>query len=261
MDVPPPSYDNNNSSTPPPEKQPPPSYDQTSTEASSSTLPTWTDLPPEQTPTLILDDTSIYSSTFPSRPLYELSNAPVKADRPCYGLEKVAYKSRDDTGEVKRKRKDHIYDISKQFDSTLGHLEIQGQRTSRLTYRKVTLQRGVSNSFWKVESVLKVAPEVKGDELLWKSEDGVLLAVEKRGVRDKQRNMVVMPRLEIRDGNMEQKVFDLLIAAWCGRVWQDSKEPLSWKKFKAVAFDGREGFRESCKFSNLFCSQPGQSMS
>lgn len=193
----------------------------------------WQDVEAEKCPTLILDGCKIYSTSFPSRVLYELSNPPCDGGHPAYGLDKVTYKTLD--GEVKRRRATYIYDLRTEIGSLTGKLSIHGQRSSKFTERNVLMARGVSTSYYKLPGHLKVTPALAEPKckLSWRSDGGKALATELRGTRDAQNKMVVMPRLEV-SGEMSEKELDLLVAAWCARVWQesakDTKEPMSWGK-------------------------------
>ncbi|KAH8169630.1 hypothetical protein LIA77_10174 [Sarocladium implicatum] len=238
------------------------------------TSSSWQPVPHEPHPTLILDNCTIYSSTHPSRPLYILSNAPVEALSPAYALEKVYYKSRaleDGSEEVKRSRTTYIYDIALEVSASISKsVKIKGQRSSKFTYREVILSGpGISASHYKASvkgpssnkksgssSSSKTLPATENfdmritpvmadprSKLSWKSESssGVLLATETRGTRDASGKMIVQPRLEIAAGERspDEKEMDILVAAWCARVWReaakDTKEPMSWSKFKRIA--------------------------
>ena len=279
MDLPP-SYDQNDQALSPNDRKdnPPdylPSPSPTSlisslTNDQDPSSSSWHPLPHDPHPTLILDNCTIYSSNHSSRHLYILSNAPVEATAPSFALEKVYYKFRpSDNGEgreeVKRSRTTYIYDFALEVGaSSTKPVSIKGQRSSKFTYREVTLSGPrISASHYK--ATFKVPDTKKGSsskaassppdtfdmrvtpvmadpksKLAWKSEsEGALLATETRGTRDVSGKMFVQPRLEVvaegeNGAGLEEKEMDLLVAAWCARVWReaakDTKEPMSWNK-------------------------------
>ncbi|RSL77127.1 hypothetical protein CEP51_009341 [Fusarium floridanum] len=228
----------------PVEQQQPPSYDATHQQEPSA---------PEDLPILVLDDSRIYSAYAPSRTLYELNSPPAYNMTEVYGIEKMRYRVTNSDSEPSLKsRLDHIYDFKAEFVSKgeygAGYgknVLLTGQTSQRRTFPKVTMSQGLSTSSFKVEGLLKADTDLRGrlsrgraNTIIWKDAQGRVIAEETRPQRDKEGKIEEPPRLSIK-ATVEEKLFDLLVACWCARVWRDAvkdlKEPLTWEKFKRIA--------------------------
>ncbi|KAM0561358.1 hypothetical protein ACHAPJ_003237 [Fusarium lateritium] len=202
--------------------------------------------PPEDLPTLILDGNKIYSAYAPSRMLYEISNAPADASTNVYGIEKIRYRVADADFEPKlRSRVDHIYDFKAGWMAlSSSTMKLYGKTHPKRTYPEVSMSQGVGGTI-KVDDLLRAeAPlrdrlnQGKNNTIVWKDDQGQVLAIETRLQRDKENNVQELPRLAIK-AQMEEKLYDLLVTCWCARVWKeaekDLKTPLTWESFKRIA--------------------------
>ncbi|KZL84538.1 hypothetical protein CI238_05223 [Colletotrichum incanum] len=221
----------------------PPTYDATLTEARGQIYCS-------ETPKLFLDKTTIFSNTSPPRALYELSNVVTDAKSVVYGVQKVVYRVSPAVGSDRiRTRLDHIYDFTQDplkglesFKMQMNDvIVIQGQKSSKKTYKEVHLMPGVVG--WKVKDHFKVgdspAHQLKHEnELHWKNMKGEVVAIETLPKRDKEKNLLNMPQLDIKIP-MEDKELDLLVASWMARLWRQSadetKEPMTWQDFKQIS--------------------------
>ncbi|TQN64767.1 hypothetical protein CSHISOI_10735 [Colletotrichum shisoi] len=221
----------------------PPTYDDTVTDARAQ-------LNCGETPKLFLDKTTIFANTSPPRALYELSNVVTEAKSPIYGVQKVVYRVSQATGSDSVTTKlDHIYDFTQ--DSLKGLesfkmqmndvIVIQGQKSSKRTYKGVHLMPGVGG--WKVKDHFKVgdspAHQLKHEnEVHWKNMSGEVVAVETLPKRDKGKNLLNMPQLDVRIP-MEDNELDLLVTCWMARLWRQSadetKQPMTWQDFKQIS--------------------------
>ncbi|KAF5011771.1 hypothetical protein FDECE_2138 [Fusarium decemcellulare] len=203
---------------------------------------------PEDLPTLILDGCRIYSAYAPeTRILYELSNPPAEASTTIYGIEKIRWRVADAHSEPTLKsRTDHIYDFKGDWLSmNERNVILVGKTSQKRTYPQVTMSQGMSPSSFKVDGLLKADADLLGrlnqgrnNTIIWKDGQGQTIAKETRLQRDKEGKVQELPRLAIQ-GTLEDKLFDLLVACWCARVWKESekdlKEPFTWQKFKRIA--------------------------
>ncbi|KIL95980.1 hypothetical protein FAVG1_00719 [Fusarium avenaceum] len=200
---------------------------------------------PEALPVLVLDDCKIYSIFAPGRILYELSNPPCEATRTVYGIEKIRYRVVNDGAEPKLKYVvDHVYDMGHGILTLSRNVAITGQTSQKRTYKSVIMSRRLGGGI-KVDGLLQAeAPlrdrlnQGRSNTVVWKDDKGQIIAVETRLQRDKDNNVLELPRLSIK-ASIEEKLYDLLVTCWCGSVWKeaekDLKEPLSWGKFKHIA--------------------------
>ncbi|KAM5354117.1 hypothetical protein ACJ41O_000767 [Fusarium nematophilum] len=197
---------------------------------------------PEDLPTLVLDGCNVFSVYAPSRTLYQLSNPPCDASTKVYGIEKIRYRVADASSEPSLKsRVGHIYDFKGDWTSlNERNVELIGKTSQKRTFPKLTMSQGLSPSSFKVSDLLKADPDMKGrlnqgrnNIIVWRDADGQVIARETRMTRDKQGKALDLPRLAV-GATMEEKLFDLLVACWCARVWKeaekDLKEPLTWGK-------------------------------
>jgi hypothetical protein len=217
----------------------PPSYDATHQQESSA---------PEDLPILVLDDCHIYSAYAPSRTLYELNSPPAYNTTDVYGIEKMRYRVANTDAEPSLKsRLDHIYDFKAEFVSKgeFGgangkNVVLTGQTSQKRTFPKVTMSQGLSTSSFKAEGLLKADTDLRGrlsrgkaNTIIWKDAQGRVIAEETRPQRDKEGKIEEPPRLSIK-ATVEEKLFDLLVACWCARVWRDAvkdlREPLTWEQ-------------------------------
>ncbi|KAJ4327643.1 hypothetical protein N0V84_001893 [Fusarium piperis] len=210
------------------EQQPiehPPSYDATHQQEPSA---------PEDLPILVLDDCRIYSAYAPSRTLYELNSPPSYNMTDVYGIEKMRYRVADTNSEPSLKsRLDHIYDFKADFVSTGGkNVVLTGQTSQKRTFPKVTMSQGLSSSSFKVEGLLKADTDLRGrlgrgraNTIIWKDGQGKIIAEETRPQRDQEGKIEEPPRLSIK-ATVEEKLFDMLVACWCARVWRDAVKDL-----------------------------------
>ncbi|WYZ44968.1 hypothetical protein EsH8_VIII_000284 [Colletotrichum jinshuiense] len=201
-------------------------------------------------PSLFLDRTTVFANTDPPRALYELSNPVCDAKSLVYGVQKVAYRVSSTAGSDKvRTRLDHIYDITQDPLKALESLKlqlndvvvIQGKMSSKKTFKEVHLMPGAVG--WKVKDHFKAgdsaAHQLKHqNEIHWKNTNGEVIAVETVAKRDKQKNLLGFPKLDIK-APMEDKELDLLVTSWLARVWRQSvdetKEPMTWAEFKGIS--------------------------
>lgn len=221
--------------------EPPPSYDfeQTQHSLQDSQINA-----PEALPVLVLDDCKIYSIFAPGRILYELSNPPYEATRTVYGIEKIRYRVVNDGAEPKLKHiVDHIYDMGNGLLTLSRNVAITGQTSQKRTYKNVIMSRRLGGGI-KVDGLLQAeAPlrdrlnQGRNNTVVWKDDKGQTIAVETRLQRDKDNNILELPRLSIK-ASIEEKLYDLLVTCWCGSIWKeaekDLKEPLSWGKCKSL---------------------------
>jgi hypothetical protein len=239
----PPSYDTGSSQQPDTDggdyKEQLPAYDDpVSSSSSPPSSSSWEALVPEPTPTLVLEGRQIYSTTYQSRPLYQLNAAPSEAGFRLYSLEKLYYKTRGpDQQQVKIGRTVHCYDFKTQEwirkEGFRDKVDIMGKRSRETTVKEAILERSgpghFSVSCWKIaEQKLSVAPasgvlSTESDVLNWEL-DGKVIAVETKGTRDADAKMVVMPRLEIIKEGLSEKEMDLLVVAWCVRTFKESEK-------------------------------------
>lgn len=208
----------------------PPSYDAAHQQEPSA---------PEDLPILVLDDCRIYSAYAPSRTLYELNSPPSYNMTDVYGVEKMRYRVADADSEPSlRSRLDHIYDFKADFASK--NVVLTGQTSQKRTFPKLTMSQGLSASSFKVEGLLKADTDLRGrfargraNTIIWKDAQGRIVAEETRPQRDKEGKIEEPPRLSIKAA-VEEKLFDLLVACWCARVWRDAvkdlHEPLTWEQ-------------------------------
>ncbi|KAL6416032.1 hypothetical protein AUP68_00241 [Ilyonectria robusta] len=197
---------------------------------------------PSQPPTFILNKCAIHALLEPDRLLYELSNPPCQATTSIYGVEKIRYKTSDRQGEVKvRSRVDHIYDFHNNFMSLgMRDVEILGKASSKHVYPKVKMSQGLGPSSFNIKDHFKVEQPVldrmqSGTELVWKDNNGVIIAHETLVDRDEQGNVTRLPQLKMKVV-LEEKDLDLLVTCWCARLWKEAQkdlaEPFSWDKVK-----------------------------
>ncbi|KAM0430865.1 hypothetical protein ACHAPT_005496 [Fusarium lateritium] len=161
-----------------------------------------------------------------------------------YGIEKMRYRVADADAESEPSLKshlDHIYDFKADFMSTGGkNVILTGQTSQKRTFPKVTMSQGLSTSSFKVEGLLKADTDLRGrlsrgrsNTIIWKDAQGRTIAEETRPQRDKEGKIEEPPRLAIKAA-VEEKLFDLLVACWCARVWRDAvkdlQEPLTWEQ-------------------------------
>ncbi|KAF4972328.1 hypothetical protein FSARC_1107 [Fusarium sarcochroum] len=224
----------------------PPTYDNIQSQPQSQTQQEEQLQAPEDLPTLILDGTKIYSAYAPSRLLYEISNAPADASAKIYGIEKIRYRVADADYEPKLKsRVDHIYDFKADWTTLSGStMKLYGKTHPKRTYPEVSMSKGLGGTI-KVDDLLKAEAPIrdrlnqgKNNTIVWKDEQGQVLAVETRLQRDKENNVQELPRLAIKAA-VEEKLYDLLVTCWCARVWKeaekDLKTPMTWETFKRIA--------------------------
>ncbi|KAK1657562.1 hypothetical protein BDP55DRAFT_685417 [Colletotrichum godetiae] len=221
----------------------PPTYD-------NAVNDTRTQLSCGETPTLFLDKTTIFAHTSPPRALYELSNAVTDAKSSVYGVQRVVYRISSESGSDKvRTRLDHIYDFTqdplKGLESCKMQLHdvivITGQMSSKRTYKEVYLMPGVSG--WKVKDHFRAGDSAvhrmkHQDEIHWKNMKGEVVAIESVAKRDKEKNLMGMPQLDV-VLPMDHKELDLLVTSWMARLWRQSadetKDPMTWKDFKEIS--------------------------
>ncbi|KAK1445803.1 hypothetical protein CMEL01_10046 [Colletotrichum melonis] len=221
----------------------PPTYDNTVSDSRAQ-------LSCGETPTLFLDKTTIFAHTSPPRALYELSNVVTDAKSLVYGVQKVVYRVSSEAGSDKvRTRLDHIYDFTQDplkglesFSMQLNDVTvIQGQMSSKRTYKEVYLMPGVSG--WKVKDHFKAGDSAvhqmkHQDEIHWKNMKGEVVAIESVAKRDKEKKLLSMPQLDV-ILPMDHKELDLLVTSWMARLWRQSadetKDPMTWKDFKEIS--------------------------
>jgi hypothetical protein len=193
--------------------------------------------------TLVLDDCTVFPSHSPSRKLYEISHPPCSACSSVYGVQKVRYRLSDHDGEGRLTwRLDHIYDFqNKDFfpiKDVRAPVKLQGKTSRKRTYREVLLSRGVAG--WSTCSVeghfkagIPLSKRLRIDaDIIWKTADDVIVAIESRVRRNEDGRVAVKPTLEVREV-LEEKDLDLLVSCWAARLWKeaegDLKEPLTWQ--------------------------------
>ncbi|KAG7055909.1 hypothetical protein JMJ77_0008360 [Colletotrichum scovillei] len=226
----------------------PPTYDNTVSDSRAQ-------LSCGETPTLFLDKTTIFAHTSPPRALYELSNVVTDAKSLVYGVQKVVYRVSSEAGSDKvRTRLDHIYDFTQDplkglesFSMQLNDVTvIQGQMSSKRTYKEVYLMPGVSG--WKVKDHFKVGDSAvhqmkHQDEIHWKNMKGEVVAIESIAKRDKEKKLLGMPQLDV-ILPMDHKELDLLVTSWMARLWRQSadetKDPMTWKDLMPTYLRDRE---------------------
>ncbi|KAF7544110.1 hypothetical protein G7Z17_g10220 [Cylindrodendrum hubeiense] len=198
----------------------------------------------DQPPTFVLNKCDIYALLEPDHLLYELSNPPCEAKTTIYGIEKIRYKTSQQEGKVKtRSRVDHIYDFQDVWTS-LGSrdVEILGKASSKRVYPKVKMSQGLGPSSFKIKDHFSVEKPIlervqSGSELVWKDNEGNVIATETAVERDEQGEVKRPPQLKMKS-SLEEKDLDLLVACWCARLWKEARkdlaEPLSWDKFKRL---------------------------
>lgn len=198
---------------------------------------------------LIIDGALIYPAEPPATALYELTR-PLDGSGKVIGILMVTAKSsanRDDDR--------HLYDFKAWLDRH-SILELVGMR--RTTYRHVMFSKGfgLTGRHWTVRSnektqtkVLLVARGGRGG-VVWRDGDGKIVAYEKKMVAPTaSEHSSGFPSLELQC-SMEKRVMDLLVTAWCARIWQAA----------AASNKAKRSFKdcESCLFrrnqeSNLTC--------
>jgi hypothetical protein len=223
--------------------EPPPSYDFEQTQSSPQDNQTNA---PDALPVLVLDDCKIYSIFAPDRTLYELSNPPCEATRTVYGIEKIRYRVVNDGAEPKLKHVvDHIYDMGHGRLTLSRNVAITGKTSQKRTYKSVIMSRRLGGGI-KVDGLLQAeAPlrdrlnQGRNNTVVWKDDQRQTIAVETRLQRDKDNNILELPRLAIK-ANIEEKLYDLLVTCWCASMWKeaekDLKEPLTWEKCKLYSW-------------------------
>ncbi|OLN87561.1 hypothetical protein CCHL11_06161 [Colletotrichum chlorophyti] len=221
----------------------PPSYDDTVTDARAQ-------LSCGETPSLYLDKTTIFANTSPPRALYELSGPVTDAKSLVYAVQKVSYRVSSTAGSDRiRTRLDHIYDFTqdpmKGFERVNPNLNdvvlIEGKMKSKRTYKETYLMPNPVG--WRVKDHFKagdsMAHQLKhSNEINWKNMNGEIVAVETVAKRDKEKNLIGFPKLDIQVG-MDDKKLDLLVTSWMARLWRQSatetKEPMTWEDFKKIS--------------------------
>jgi hypothetical protein len=209
----------------------PPSYMDT------AITPTHLYLPDSEPLSLVIDGTSIFLSQPPSTALYELTS-PLDVSAPVVGLHQVSYKVAEswDGPKVKSYDKD-LYELSISRNRS-NYLFIEAKRPSCAAGVRLHRSLRLSGHYWEMTVQDKEEKTLTSrnykDIIIWESVSGRLVAEETRAGKsiagyDTGKEERILPRLDVKDV-LDQDQLNLLVAAWCGRVWHEATHDTKEKK-------------------------------